>query len=146
MKYKSIVFVSVFLIILLAGVVFATEGKNNSIRAVNTTDKVNDKNLSDDMRKYSNGTARNITFGQCVSENAKLKDVCYKSAKDVLKNCKTQTNTNSSDKKSNKNAVKRCDQTYKKDLTQCKVVFKESKNECRKIKHNFMESFRASLE
>jgi len=132
MKYKLNIFVALFLIVLLAGVVFA--------------DSDNDTNEKRDSEKENVMTVKNFTFGQCVSENAKLKNVCFKSSKDVLKTCKTDSKANSADRKAKKNTVKLCEQTYKEGLVQCKFTFKESKNECEKIRHGFFEGLKYSFD
>ncbi len=79
---------------------------------------------------------KNMTYGQCVSENAVIKNSCYSNVKEALNNCKLQAEQESS----KKDAVKSCKQTYKKDKKECKNIFKASKNECKKIKHNFLET------
>ncbi len=77
---------------------------------------------------------KNMTYGQCVSENAKIKNDCYVSVKDVLASCKVNaTNVQ----------IKQCNMDYKKDLAQCKAIFKSAKKaECGKIKANWFTKAR----
>lgn len=75
--------------------------------------------------------AKNMTFGQCVSQNAVIKNDCYSSVKGVYSSCKNSTSD-----------VKACGKAYKVDKAQCKKEFKLAKNECKKIKHNFFETTR----
>ncbi len=81
--------------------------------------------------------AKNMTYGQCVSENAVVKNTCYSTVKSSLAGCREQA---AQDAASQKNALKQCSADYKKDKKQCKVEFKASKRECAKIKHNFFET------
>ncbi|MDO8460360.1 MAG: hypothetical protein Q7S74_04580 [Nanoarchaeota archaeon] len=74
---------------------------------------------------------KNMTYGSCVSENAKVKNECYVAVKNARASCLL----NASD-----GAV--CKADYKKDLKQCKADFKASKKECKKIKHSFFETTR----
>ena len=78
--------------------------------------------------------AKNMTYGQCVSQNVVVKNDCYRSLKDTYSSCKNST----ADRKT-------CSSDYKTDLVQCKKEFKLAKNECKKIKHNFFETARYAL-
>ena len=127
MKYKLNIFFALLLIVFLTGIVFADID--------NKTNAKNDSGTENKIVKNENVPIKNMTLGQCVSENAKLKNTCFKNAQEILKVCKNQVSSgNITDKKEKKVASKLCSQTYKKDLTQCKVVFKEGKKECTKIK------------
>ena len=75
--------------------------------------------------------AKNMTYGQCVSQNAVVKNDCYRSVKDAYSSCKNDSTD-----------VKACNKAYKADKAQCKKEFKLAKNECKKIKHNFFETTR----
>jgi hypothetical protein len=75
--------------------------------------------------------ANNMTYGQCVSAEAKVKNDCYASIKTAYADCRNVSASKTE-----------CKNTYKKDLKQCKTVFKASKTECKKIKHNFLETTR----
>ncbi|MGV8172174.1 MAG: hypothetical protein ACP5OA_05795 [Candidatus Woesearchaeota archaeon] len=87
------------------------------------------KTLGEDK---SNG----MTYGNCVSEKATVKNTCYSTIKDARISCRaTAKNATESTP-----ALKACRDTYKKDLKQCKTDFKQSKNECKKIKHSVFES------
>ncbi|MEK6910534.1 MAG: hypothetical protein AABW82_02065 [Nanoarchaeota archaeon] len=77
---------------------------------------------------------KNMTYGSCVSENAKVKNECYVAVKNARASC--LLNASDSDL---------CQPAYKKDLKQCKTDFKASKKECKKIKHNFFETVRYSV-
>jgi len=79
----------------------------------------------------SNQDAKNQTYGQCVSENTKIKNDCYSLVKGEYGLCKD-----------NATLAKECKNTYKKDMGQCKADFKVAKKECKKIKHNFSETIR----
>lgn len=78
--------------------------------------------------------APKVTFGTCVSEAAKLKNMCYASEKDKAATCK------SADKKS-----KECRKVYKVSKKQCKMAFKAAKKECRKLKHNFIDEAKVAF-
>jgi hypothetical protein len=71
-----------------------------------------------------------MTYGLCVSAGAKLKNECYASVKNTFIACR------------NISAATECNQGYRTDLTRCKTEFKSLKNECKKIKHNFLETIR----
>ena len=97
--------------------------------------KDNDTAASDSVQK-------NMTFGQCVSDAAIIKNSCYSTTKDTLAACKVDAK-NQTDSRP---ILKQCKADYKKDKKQCKIEFKSAKNECRKIKHNFMDSIKAGLQ
>jgi len=85
---------------------------------------------------------KNMTYGQCVSEAANVKNDCYAFVKDENKACKTDA-ANQSDSKT---ALKTCQQDYKKEMAQCKADFKDTKKTtCNKIKHNFFDTIRYSF-
>ena len=80
---------------------------------------------------------KNMTYGQCVSDAATVKNDCYASVKEANKACKADA-ANQSDSKT---ALKTCQQDYKKDMKQCKADFKATKKTtCNKIKHNFLDT------
>ena len=83
----------------------------------------------------------NQTYGQCVSTNAEVKNTCYANVKSVYSTCNDAAK-NSSDAKG---AKKQCSNAYKQDMAGCKKTFKDAKNECKKIKHNFLETVRYSM-
>jgi hypothetical protein len=79
------------------------------------------------------GGVANMTYGHCVSEAAKLRTDCYKSAA-------TQTKTCVTDAAKDKNASKQCKQTAKDGKNQCKTAFKDTKKaQCSQIKARFLE-------
>ena len=76
-------------------------------------------------------TGKNMTYGQCVSAAAIVKNTCYATVKQAQTDCKAAANAD----------AKQCKATYKKDTAECKKTFKATKkNECAKIKHNFLET------
>lgn len=81
-------------------------------------------------------TEKNMTYGQCVSAGAVIKNTCYGATKETYKTCaadaKNQTES--------RTAAKVCSTDYKKNMNDCKVSFKSAKKECAKIKHNFLET------
>jgi hypothetical protein len=80
---------------------------------------------------------KNMTFGNCVSEAAGIKNTCYAAVKDAYTSCKNTP--------ADKPVLKECKATYKKDMKQCKTDFKAGKKECGKIKHSFMDSIKTSF-
>lgn len=92
-----------------------------------------DKNVSDEKMDV-----KNMTYGQCVSENAVIKNSCYASVKSALRVCRDEAEGNAAED----DMRAECKQDYKKDKRECKAVFKASKVECKKIKHNFFETVR----
>lgn len=81
---------------------------------------------------------KNMTFVQCVSEKAELKNSCYAATKETLKSCKV----NAANETNSKVLIKACNADYKKASNNCKSDFKTAKNECKKIKHSMMDSMR----
>lgn len=82
---------------------------------------------------------KNMTYGACVSDAAKIKNDCYGTVKAALANCTAPAEITYADKKA-------CKVTYKKDKKQCKTDFKSTKKtECGKIKATFMEKLRYSF-
>lgn len=116
--------VGLFFIVLLSSIVVA-ESDNPSVISV----------------KNNNSLENNATFGQCVSENADIKNVCYKSAKEVKTACKLEA-SNQTDYKP---ALRNCISQYKQDKNQCKFDFKSAKKECAKIKHNFFDKVKTGF-
>jgi len=78
--------------------------------------------------------AKNMTYGQCVSQNAVIKNDCFVLMKSIYSSCKNNTTDR-----------KICSRDFKTDLAQCKKGFKSAKSGCGKIKHNFFETARYSL-
>lgn len=119
---KINILIGVIFVMLVSAIVYAEKAED----ATQATDK---------------SISKNMTYGNCVSQNADIKNTCYASVKDALATCKAQAPQDAA----KKDAVKQCSQTYKKDKKQCKVAFKDSKKECAKIKHNFLETLGSSL-
>lgn len=88
-----------------------------------------------------NAAGKNMTFVQCVSDAAEVKNSCYVIVKDTLATCKTDAGSNENAKQ----ALKQCNADYKKNKKQCKTDFKAKKNECKKIKHSFFDSMRVAF-
>lgn len=126
MKNNLAIFLGVLLVIGMSGIIYAADNEN----AVNNP--------------TTGQPAKNMTYGQCVSENALIKNSCFASIKSTTETCKTQA-TAGQDKKAKKDTLKLCKQTLKTDKKQCMQVFKDSKKECKKIKHNFMDTIKASM-
>jgi hypothetical protein len=78
----------------------------------------------------------NLTdFGQCINDVAKIKNDCFASVKNVTSLCEAQKNRTG-------NWTEDCNQEVKSRTSQCKVDFQNAKKEqCGKIKHNFMQGF-----
>lgn len=125
MKKKLTLLIGVVLVLFVSGIVYAA-----------------DKDATEETTEVTEETEKEMTYGQCVSENAAIKNTCYATAKDSLATCKAQAEQDTTTKK---DATKQCKQTYKKDKKQCKTDFKSSKNECKKIKHNFLETVGSSM-
>ena len=115
MKITNIIF-GILLLIFVVGITYAAN------------EKATDKQTTQET------PVKNMTYGQCVSQNAEIKNTCFSNIKTTLETCKSQA--------TEKTATKQCDQTYKKDKDSCKKTFKDAKNECKKIKHNFLETMR----
>lgn len=128
MKLNKMVLVAIATFLVVASaffVVAANEGQGASA--------AKDTNLTN---------VKNMTYGQCVSDAAIVKNDCYASVKEANKACKADA-ANQSDSKT---ALKTCQQDYKKDMKQCKADFKDTKKTtCNKIKHNFFETIRYSF-
>lgn len=76
----------------------------------------------------------NQTYGQCVSEQAALKNNCYERVKNTRYSCVNATNDTLTSKI--------CNTAYKKDKSDCKKAFKDAKVKCNAIKHTFLETVR----
>lgn len=119
---SELIFMSIFILIAATGIIYAE-------------DEATANTENQDVEK--------ITYGQCVSEKAEIKNTCYESIKNTLETCKNQV---TDDKKAKKDATKECKKTYKTEKKQCKDAFKKSKkDECSLIKHNFLETIGSSL-
>lgn len=66
-------------------------------------------------------------FGQCVSQNALVKNTCFNATKQTFVNCKASV----PDDDNKKEGLKQCRQTYKAEKKQCKVDFKQAKAVCK---------------
>jgi hypothetical protein len=86
----------------------------------------------------ANESARNLTYGQCVTIGVEAKNNCYESVKSIKSSCDVSAR-NSTELKS---ALKTCNSAYKNSKAECKKSFKSVKNECKKVKHNFFETAR----
>lgn len=99
----SVLFLGVF-VVLFASAVFA-QNNNNSPNAPRAE------------------PVKNMTYGQCVSAAAELKNNCFETVKQTRVSC-VESAGNETVKK------KQCNSDYKKELTQCKVDFKAIKKDC----------------
>lgn len=96
----------------------------------------------DDVANATNTTSeKNMTYGQCVSAAAEVKNTCYDTVKADKEACRDAA-VNMTDAKA---ADKTCKADYKKDMKECKVEFKKAKNECKKIKHTAFETMASSM-
>jgi len=77
---------------------------------------------------YTNSNITNVTYGQCVTQKAIVKNTCFASAKNAKETCKVPAKEAKS-----KEALKQCRITYRDTKKQCKVAFKLGKEECRSI-------------
>jgi hypothetical protein len=122
MKKNLAILLTAFLVVALSGLAYAANEK--------------DATTAETAQTPEEQEAKQMTYGQCVSEHAQKRKTCYSDVKTALETCKTQAPQDAG----NKDAVKQCSQTYKKDKKECKATFKASKKECDKIKHNFLET------
>jgi hypothetical protein len=84
----------------------------------------------------------NMTYGKCVAAAAKIKQACYNETMRAQASCKTS----SSNAVEPQTAFKHCRNYYKEQKKQCKTDFKATKKqECAKIKHNFLETVGAAF-
>jgi hypothetical protein len=99
----------------------------------------NGDNETPAAQNITENVTKNMTYGQCVSEAAVIKNSCYSTFKDISDSCKSIA-SNQTDKNAKKNGSKQCLAAYKDSKNQCKTEFKAAKKECAKIKHNFIET------
>jgi hypothetical protein len=129
MKGKILIFC--LFVFAMAMVVFAVKPDDAGLQAATAGQGANAETAT---------AAKNMTFGQCVSEAAVVKNTCYAGVKTTDTTCKGAVNQ-SAEKQAMKQALKDCKAAYKANKKQCKVDFKATKkNECGIIKHNFLES------
>lgn len=107
MKINLAIFAGLFFVLIMAGIVSAVED-------VATT-----------------STSQGL-FGQCVSQNALVKNSCFNVTKQTFMNCKASA----PDDDTRKDVLKQCRLTYKAEKKQCKLAFKTAKQECKKNKEN----------
>lgn len=129
---NNMIWIGLLVAVLLLGIVYA-QGDPPTI----TTQPDNSHGQERPDANAANDTsAKDMTYGQCVSKNAEIKNSCYSSVKSALETCKA----NAAQDATKKDALNQCSKIYKSDKSQCKTVFKDSKKECAKIKHNFLET------
>ena len=97
-----------------------------------------------DKNNESAKPVKNMTYGQCVSAGAVLKNSCYNETKNVRSGCMAQSKLQN-DSAIAKSARAQCNADYKTAKKECKRAFKSAMQECRKIKHNFIESVQAEF-
>jgi 1,2-phenylacetyl-CoA epoxidase catalytic subunit len=71
------------------------------------------------------------SYGQCVSQNAVLKNTCFSTTKQTLATCKASVPQDDTKKA----ALKECRTTYKTQKKQCKTSFKSSKGVCKQARN-----------
>jgi len=71
------------------------------------------------------------SYGQCVSQNAVLKNTCFSTTKQALATCKASAPQD----EGKKDALKQCKLTYKTQKKQCKTSFKSSKEICKRARN-----------
>ena len=80
----------------------------------------------------------NMTFGKCVSEAAKIRQVCYQEDKNISKQCVITAKSGK-----DKPKAKQCILDYKETKKNCKLDFKEAKKVCiQTYKPKFLEKIR----
>ena len=124
-------FIFIALFIVLAGIMFVSAAK-----------PADDNATSEDTQ---GAEVKNMTYGSCVSEATKVRNTCYSGVKAFRKTCLDDAK-NQTDSAVAKTIAKTCKTTYKKDMKTCKTDFKAAKKqECAKIKHNFLETIGSSF-
>jgi hypothetical protein len=151
---KKGLMMGVLLIALLLSLsfVFAATNASSTSKVNNTAlleqrraELVNSSNLNRTMyideklnmfnRSALNRSAKNMTYGQCVSAKAEIKNQCKASMKDALSNCAKETRKNMTQEERDA-----CKVVIANKTTQCQSEFKVAKAECAQIKHNFFET------
>ena len=98
----------------------------------------------EDTNNESAKPVKNMTYGQCVSAGAVIKNSCYNETKTTRLGCMALANSQN-DSAIAKQERTKCKQAYKTAKKECKKAFKAAKQECKKIKHNFIESAQAEF-
>ena len=110
---------------------------NQTIQGNSHDGDENELHHQNEIRHNDNQT-RNMTHGRCVSNETRIRNVCYLAAKvkkyECILEAKNQTEAN---RTIIKVAVFQCKEVYKEEKEQCKVVFKEAKNLCKQYKKNY---------
>ena len=78
---------------------------------------------------------KNVTYGTCVSDFAKIKNPCFNESKQIRRVCLENAGNDSVMQKT-------CKLEYKENKKECKNSFKESKQFCKQYKKKLMERFR----
>lgn len=103
MNKNLAIMTGVFFVLLMVGIVYAAGNQSNSKTA----------------------------YGQCVSQNAAVKNTCFNVTKETLKTCKASAPQDDT----RKDALKQCRQTYKTEKKQCKTTFKAAKAVCKQARN-----------
>lgn len=129
---KGLIVISLILVISLSFLVFAEPNQSQN----------RDRNFSIDGSIQNNSNnVKNMTFGQCVSDAAKLRNDCYAQGKQTLKNC-----TQASKQTKNKLEAKACQSSGKNASKVCQQTFKDSKQTCiQETKPGFWQRMRYSF-
>jgi len=102
-------------------------------------------NETEDSENNETSKQKNMTFGLCVSEAAKIRQTCYAETKNASLECAKTAKANT-DKQQGKEQGKQCSSTYKAEKKDCKNSFKAAKKTCIQIyKPGFWQRMRYSL-
>lgn len=130
--YTILIFLSLMLIASISLVIAVSDnGNGQQVQARNETGPMHDEVVA-----VMNKT--NMTYGQCVSAGAEIKNTCYEQVKQTSTTCDS---TAAKDKA----MKKECNSAYKTQKNACKDSFKQYKTSCKQIKHNFLETIRYSF-
>ncbi len=119
----------------LALVLAANESRGRQITAFDDGGVVLPKNAE------KTPEIKNQTYGQCVSEAAKIRSNCTSYEHTKYLGCLDAAKVieKSNDKRE---GARQCQASYRNEKIECKTTFKTTKAECKKIKHGFFEGMR----
>ncbi|MEM4271875.1 MAG: hypothetical protein QXD13_02200 [Candidatus Pacearchaeota archaeon] len=80
-----------------------------------------------DTQTAGETAAKNMTYGQCVSEHAAIKNTCYVTVKDALAACKAQA---AQDTATKKDATKQCKTHTRKTKSSARQHSRQAKKMC----------------
>ncbi len=96
----------------------------NKTKAGNGT-KAPAKKAVDDKKP---NVPKNMTYGQCVVKAAETKNTCYDNMGKRSDTCNKGNKTDN------------CKENYSAGMDACKAGFKNKKDDCKQIKHNFFQT------